>query len=242
MPFAAGLAFAALPSSLHDASMSARPVCRADVAAVARSSSVVSTRADVFDALAADHVNVACWLRDLPQPVAKACEAIALAGIDEVDVTDRPSRLPLEHALRPFAGAAHAWLHRDLERAVALVSRAARARALRFTFGSVAHDKCRKFHCDMLRYRLVTTYAGPGTEWLADEDVDRDALARLIPCAETSNRLVVRAPGSVNRAHAGDVLLMKGAMDARCGGAVHRSPPIEASGERRLFLAISTVD
>jgi hypothetical protein len=133
-------------------------------------------------------------------------------------------------------------LHRDLERAVALVSRAARARALRFTFGSVAHDKCRKFHCDMLRYRLVTTYAGPGTEWLADEDVDRDALARLIPCAETSNRLVVRAPGSVNRAHAGDVLLMKGALDAPCGGAVHRSPPIEASGERRLFLAISTVD
>jgi hypothetical protein len=226
----------------RDAGGGERPVCRTDAPAVARSSSVVATRPRVLDAALADHVNVACWLRDLPALVASAAEALANSGVEELDVTERAERLPLDRVARPFVGAAREWVRRDLERLVAVVARLGAARALRLTFGSVAHDKCRKFHCDMLRYRLVTTYAGPGTEWVADEDVDRDALARLIPCAETSNRLVVRDPGSINRAHAGDVILMKGARRAGGAGAVHRSPPIESTGQRRLFLAVSTVD
>jgi hypothetical protein len=245
------MTFASTPSLLLDslslrrsrgAGGGAQRVCRMAAPAVARSSSVVATRPRVLDAALADHVNVAVWLRDLPAPIASTAAALAASGVDEIDVTERAERLPLDRVVRLFDSAAREWVRRDLERLVAVVARIGAARALRLTFGSVAHDKCRKFHCDMLRYRLVTTYAGPGTEWVADEDVDRDALARLIPCAETSNRLVVRDPGGVNRAHAGDVILMKGARRAGGAGAVHRSPPIEATGERRLFLAISTVD
>jgi hypothetical protein len=245
------MTFASTPSPLLEslslrrsrgAGGGAQPVCRTDAPAVARSSSVVATRPRVLDAALADHVNVACWLRDLPAPIASAAAALAASGVEEIDVTEHVERLPLDRVARFFDSAAGEWVRRDIERLVAVIAQVGAARALRLTFGSVAHDKCRKFHCDMLRYRLVTTYAGPGTEWVADEDIDRDALAKLIPCAETSNRLVVRHPRCVNRARAGDVILMKGARRPGGAGAVHRSPPIEATGERRLFLAISTVD
>lgn len=217
-------------------------LCREALRARARSTSLVSTQDGVLDAIAMGDVNVACWLRDLPAAVAVACAAVARTAWEGVDVTERASRMPIDDALSRFEEPVRTWLARDVRRLVATVARAGDARALRMTFGAASTDKCRKFHCDMVRYRLVTTYAGPGTEWLANEDVDRDALERLIPCAETSNRLVVRDPLAVNRAHAGDVLLMKGARDARTGGAVHRSPPIEHLGARRLVLVVSTVD
>lgn len=224
------------------AAVGTNPVCRERGGISSTSSSVVSTSQEVITELAAAHVSAVCWLRNLPPQVATACDALARTDLDELDVINRPSRLPLERAASPFVGAVNAWMLRDFERAVSFVAEVGKARTLRFVFGTVATDKCRKFHCDSLRYRLVTTYAGPGTEWLADEDVDREALARLLPCAETSNRLVVREPTAVNRALAGDVLLMKGAMHDGVEGTVHRSPPIEGTRERRLLLAISTVD
>ena len=39
----------------------------------------------------------------------------------------------------------------------------------------VRTDSCRKFHADYVTARLITTYAGEGTDWLADADAARVA-------------------------------------------------------------------
>ena len=104
----------------------------------------------------------------------------------------------------------------------------------------MTHDGCRKLHADNVTMRLLCTYAGPGTQWLADEHVVRNNLARVDVDVETANRSVVRAPGRVQTCDTADIVLLKGeAFEGNRGrGAVHRSPPIEAEGLRRLVFKI----
>lgn len=90
----------------------------------------------------------------------------------------------------------------------------------------VTTDSCRKFHADYVSARLITTYVGPGTDWL--DTPDAEAAAR----GET--------PGRINRMKPGDVGLFKGKL-ATLHPAIHRSPPISQSGETRLLLVLNPV-
>jgi hypothetical protein len=101
---------------------------------------------------------------------------------------------------------------------------------------------CRKFHEDYLRFRLLTTYFGPGTEWVPEQAVDRRALARRIECAHESNRSVVPDASQIRRSAPRDVILMKGVLHPERRGAIHRSPPIQESGLRRIVLSLSTLE
>ena len=101
-------------------------------------------------------------------------------------------------------------------------------------------DGCRKIHTDNVPLRLICTYAGPGTDWLLNDDVVRDKLGPSELDAEIANRQVVRKGAVLQRSAPGEVLLLKG--DAYPGnfgfGAAHRSPPLEATGATRLVLKI----
>lgn len=114
------------------------------------------------------------------------------------------------------------------------------AETLRASLASVDTNKCRKFHCDYKTLRLVCTYAGPGAEWVDDAEADRGAMGHAEACFDTANARIVRRGSSVRRAAAGDVVILKGELfDGNAGrGAVHRSPPIEATGERRIVLTL----
>jgi hypothetical protein len=96
------------------------------------------------------------------------------------------------------------------------------------------HDGCRRYHVDRTHLRLLCTYRGPGTEWLTDEQVDRDAQANGAP-----NERIVRF-GEPSRFQPFWVGILKG--DAYPGnggrGLVHRSPPIAGSGQTRLLFCL----
>jgi hypothetical protein len=113
--------------------------------------------------------------------------------------------------------------------------------SVKVSFGAVTGDQCRKFHADYQRLRLITTYLGPGTEWLPEHAVRRDALFEPPACPVTANQLIVREPSQVRRAQAGHVLLLRGhdGVTGAALGAVHRSPPIEASRKVRVVLVAS---
>jgi hypothetical protein len=90
----------------------------------------------------------------------------------------------------------------------------------------VATDSCRKFHADYVSARLITTYVGPGTDWL--DTAEAEALARG------------ESPRRINRMATGDVGLFKGKL-ATLHPAIHRSPPISHTGEKRLLLVLNPV-
>ncbi len=110
----------------------------------------------------------------------------------------------------------------------------------RLAAGPVRNDSCRKFHVDHIPLRLITTYAGPGTEWVPDHAVDFTALDHPESCDCASPPSLVRDPSAVRHATAGDVLLMKGELysnDVR--GQVHRSPPIQGTNITRYVVVLT---
>lgn len=101
---------------------------------------------------------------------------------------------------------------------------------------------CPRFHVDRIGARMVCTYIGEGTEWLADEWVDRSKLGR------GSNGLPDHQSGlypnhvEPHQASIGDVIIMKGDTwpEHEGRGVIHRSP--QCSEETpRLFLSLDVM-
>ena len=91
--------------------------------------------------------------------------------------------------------------------------------SLRVRLEGVTTNACKKVHADYADVRLITTYAGPGTDYAPHGDGDC--------CLE--------------RVPTGAVALFKGCLFGEGHDpCLHRSPPIEGSGKARLVLVIDT--
>lgn len=88
----------------------------------------------------------------------------------------------------------------------------------------VTTDSCRKWHADYVSARLITTYAGTGTDWLDEADVERVKQGL--------------EPIRINTLGTGDVGVFKGKL-ATGEPAIHRSPPIAGTGEKRLLVVLN---
>ena len=118
---------------------------------------------------------------------------------------------------------------RDLliEDVVALADRFAalmRARHLRLRFDVVTTNACRRFHIDAVTARLVCTYRGTGTQYGISTDGAEPRRVYTVPT--------------------GAPVLLRGTLwpEKPRSGLLHRSPPIEGTGETRLVLVLDPVD
>ena len=90
---------------------------------------------------------------------------------------------------------------------------------VRLRVEAIAGDACRKFHADYTDVRLITSWAGPGTDWLP----------------------LGAAEGGHRRVPTGWIGLFKGHLFGEGHPpCIHRSPPISGTGQRRLVLGIDT--
>ena len=109
----------------------------------------------------------------------------------------------------------------DIDALVRRFAALTQAPTVRLRLEVVEGDACRRFHADYTDVRLVTTYAGPGTD------------IRRTPAED--------AP--VTRIGTGDIALFKGKLfPGNPPVLLHRSPPIEGTGERRVVLVLDTPD
>ncbi|CAM3361908.1 hypothetical protein BZK31_06360 [Pseudomonas floridensis] len=90
---------------------------------------------------------------------------------------------------------------------------------------------CPRFHVDHVPVRLITTYAGRGSQWLKEDVIDRRQLGRAE--AEPVDA------GVIQQIDTADVALLKGERwrGNEGAGLVHRSPTLERN-ERRLILTL----
>ena len=104
-----------------------------------------------------------------------------------------------------------------------------------------AADKasCPRFHTDKLGCRLISTYLGEGTEWLANAHVDRSKLGRGSGGLKDSESGLLKPEHQIQQVNAGDVVLLKGEgwINNEEHGIVHRSPTV-AQGHRRLVVTM----
>ena len=111
------------------------------------------------------------------------------------------------------------------------------AKSYRLLLSTIDNNMCKRFHTDLNDLRLLCTYKGPGTLWLKENNVNRDALETL-----DGNESIVIDKKQIQQASTGSVVILKGGIYPKEGtkAAVHMSPSIEESGEKRLLLRIDT--
>lgn len=113
------------------------------------------------------------------------------------------------------------------------------AKSFRLLLSTVNTNMCSRFHTDMNDLRLLCTYSGPGTVWLSENNINRDALETY-----GDNETIVKDKSQINYAKTGAVVLLKGAVYPLKGtkAIVHRSPTIQETGISRLLLRIDAND
>lgn len=181
------------------------------------------------------------WRRPVPDPVTSALARWADGDPDELD-TIVDLDLDSTFACLPQLDDPRAtrWFHEDVASLARRLGVFAGERRLRLVLGVVRGDRCRKFHVDRVRMRLITTYLGPGTEWIGDEDVDRGVLASPPLDVDEANRRILREGGRIHRAERDEILLLRGERGpAPDTGTVHRSPSIAAAGLVRVVMSLT---
>ncbi|MEN9579960.1 MAG: hypothetical protein RJA70_2969 [Pseudomonadota bacterium] len=197
---------------------------------------------EVRSQLHRDEVSLVSWHRELPSDLDEQLSHWAMRFPAQFDEVVCMPNYDLSPAVRGLEEPARSWLMLDATILIGQLAHLSNARRLRVSLGAVRSDQCRKFHVDYLRYRLITTYVGPGTEWVPDDSVRREALDHPPDCPCDANKAIVREAAAVRHAVAGEVVVMKGDRHPNRRGAVHRSPPIEGTGRVRVVLIASTVD
>lgn len=94
---------------------------------------------------------------------------------------------------------------------------------LRLRFDVVDTNACRKFHVDAVTARLICTYRGTGTEYGTGQNQEDPKRIFTVPT--------------------GSPILLRGSLwpEQPASGLLHRSPPIEGTGETRLLLVLDPV-
>jgi hypothetical protein len=114
-------------------------------------------------------------------------------------------------------------LAQDISRLCVLFQAYTRTPKTQIRLEIIDNDACRKFHSDFVTVRLISTYLGPGTQWINSS----------ITYKQTS------VPDEdIHEMAPGDVGIFKGRM-ASSTPAIHRSPPIERTGQKRFVLVLN---
>jgi len=182
-----------------------------------------------LDVIARPGVAAALWQRPVDPGWQAWINGLAPETLPQLRVILRPGRVrdAVSDACDVAgldASAARDWLIEDI---AALADRFAglmRARFLRLRLDVIETDACRRFHIDAVTARLICTYRGTGTQYGISVDGE---VPRRVFTTPTGVPLVLRGtlwPGNPP------------------SGLLHRSPPIEGSGETRLLLVLDPVD
>lgn len=194
--------------------------------------------ANGLSAIARSDVNLAVWRRRLPSGLSRQCAQLPeqdwpsfqLATTPDEAAADLAAALPSRWTTGPLLD--------DIVHLVTVYADILGCTAIRLRLDSRSGDGCRFFHVDYVGLRLLCTYQGAGTQWVPDAAVIRSALGR------GDNDAVLSDAGRVQALRAGHVALLKGEEwpGNRGRGLVHRSPPADPSGARRLLLCLDHDD
>lgn len=173
---------------------------------------------------AARHAGLRRWLADLPEAMLPTVHA-------ELQPSDTVAALQIAcHASGMPPGPMQQALLADIADLVERFATITQCTSVKLRLEPIATDACRRWHRDCMPLRLITTYRGPGTEWVRPEH-SAATIARPDDNVACSEQLA-----------SFDVALFKG-----CGwpgsshdtGILHRSPRVASQGVTRLLLVLN---
>ncbi|ATN09796.1 hypothetical protein CRN80_09060 [Pseudomonas sp. FDAARGOS_380] len=182
-----------------------------------------------------DGVNLAIWQRQLPLHIAEF--GALLVALDEPLAESLVIELSNEDAVPNLQGLASSCCDlegydgfvADVSWLVSAFACLLGAKRIGVRLRLLDKAMCPRFHVDHVPVRLITTYAGIGSQWLREGLMDRRTLSQAD--AEPTER--------IEQIHCGEVALLKGTKwhGNEGHGLIHRSPALKAD-ERRLILTL----
>ena len=182
-----------------------------------------------------DGVNLALWQRQLPLHIAEF--GVLLMALNETLAESLVIELGSEDAVPNVQSLAanccdlegYEGFIADVSWLVSAFACLLGARRIGVRLRLLDKAMCPRFHVDHVPVRLITTYAGIGSQWLREGVMDRRQLGHAD--AEPSER--------IEQIHCGEVALLKGTKwhGNEGHGLIHRSPSLK-TGERRLILTL----
>lgn len=168
--------------------------------------------------------------------VDRTCDPVMLRWIDRLD----PEQLPRIRVVTRASAARNAALEAfqaagtvetterdalldDIEDLARRFAEFAKTDWLRLRLDVITTNACRKFHIDAVTSRLVCTYRGSGTQYGVAAPQEMPQVIHAVPT--------------------GAPILLRGTLwpTPSSSRLVHRSPPIEGTGETRLVLVLDPV-
>lgn len=196
----------------------------------------VGDSADVLLEIQDPRVNLSLWRRSLQTPIEQELRSLAATDLPDVRHGTSPEtfsedlvQLFYQLDLNPMG---FKNLRSDLCQLMGLFASFSGSPPRRFRLATTDENDCRRFHLDRTPLRLICTYQGPGTEWLAEDQVDRAAYERGAPNEE------IMRHGEPCQFATFWVGIMKGDPAKTGVGLIHRSPVIEGSGQIRVVFCL----
>ncbi|MGE6793848.1 DUF1826 domain-containing protein [Pseudomonas guineae] len=198
---------------------------------------VRSEQIEVLSEVLREEINLAVWQRQLPTQISDFASALLAEGapighsivLELANPESTPNLSGLVDGYSDLPG--QAAFVQDVSWLVSAFACLFDAKRIGLRLRILDKAMCPRFHVDHVPVRLITCYAGLGSEWLEEGVMARRHLGD--PVAEPSDATLVQ------RATSGHVLLAKGEkwIGNEGGGLIHRSPQPPA-GERRLLLTL----
>ena len=168
----------------------------------------------VFSTLWEPQVRMAVWNRPSP-------------GLDLQE--DRDIHMAFDGVGVSTSDQAPEWLQTDLQQLGEIFCAVSGSPFWKGRHEIVRERQCPRFHQDAVSVRLITTYAGPGTEWLFAHECGDDLDARL---SQTKSQVRTLFPG--------DVAIMKGSAPGWEAWPdfpvlLHRSPTASPAAPRQVL-------
>lgn len=182
-----------------------------------------------------DDTNLAVWQRQLPLHISDFAKLLVSLNeplaeslcLELPDEDDEPDLTGLASGLRDLEG--YEGFIADLKWLVSAFACLLGAKRIGLRLRVLDKAMCPRFHVDHVPVRLITTYAGVGSQWLKEGAMDRQQLGQAN----------AEPQAHIQQLNSGDVALLKGEKwhGNEGFGLMHRSPQPPA-GERRLILTL----
>lgn len=192
---------------------------------------VSGPNAEILSSVADPATMLAIWRRRLSDQLRDAADKISERALDDVTSLDpfcERERRRARQELAGVTGGDGAPLHDDLLDLSRRYAEASQSRTVKIRLETVRDDGCRRFHLDNVVMRLVVTYRGPGTQWVAP----------AFACAARDQQTAYEGP--LNRIGTGDVTLFRGKKSGAPDLIYHRSPPLSQGAPARLVAVIDS--
>ena len=205
---------------------------------VATAPHAIGNQPDVLQQILNPGVNLSLWQRPVHEEISRELSSLEAADLPDLrcptsldSFDDDVCELLLQQELDPSDFSC--W-RIDLRRVAGYYFEIISNRDVILRLVTTDSDDCRRFHTDRTHLRLLCTYRGPGTEWLSEEQVDRQAQG-----SGATNDDIIRFGEPSGFAPFWVGILKGTAYPGNAGrGLVHRSPPISGSGQTRVLFCL----